>query len=74
MILHSHVIATFQPEISILWKVRIFIETTTFRQQFRYVPEEPYLYTRLSDLEYLMMVAQLGDMPRKTARGVEAET
>jgi ABC-2 type transport system ATP-binding protein len=44
-----------------------------FRQQFRYVPEEPYLYTRLSDLEYLMMVAQLGDMPRKTATGVEAE-
>jgi ABC-2 type transport system ATP-binding protein len=30
-----------------------------YRQRMGYVPEEPYLYTHLSGIEYLVMVAQL---------------
>lgn len=33
-----------------------------FRQRMGYVPEEPYLYTHLSGIEYLVMVAQLRGM------------
>src|SRR5947208_16857887 len=33
-----------------------------FRQRMGYVPEEPYLYTHLSGIEYLVMVAQLRNM------------
>ena len=39
----------------------------TYRQLMGYVPEEPHLYTHLSGLEYLVMVAQLRDMDRKAA-------
>ena len=38
-----------------------------YRQQMGYVPEEPYLYTHLSGIEYLVMVAQLRGMHRKAA-------
>jgi ABC-2 type transport system ATP-binding protein len=38
-----------------------------YRQRLGYVPEEPHLYTHLSGLEYLVMVAQLRDMKRTTA-------
>jgi ABC-2 type transport system ATP-binding protein len=38
-----------------------------YRQRLGYVPEEPHLYTHLSGLEYLVMVAQLRDMKRSTA-------
>ena len=38
-----------------------------YRQRMGYVPEEPHLYTHLSGLEYLVMVAQLRDMRPKTA-------
>lgn len=38
-----------------------------FRQRMGYVPEEPHLYTHLSGMEYLVMVAQLRDMDRKSA-------
>jgi ABC-2 type transport system ATP-binding protein len=38
-----------------------------FRQRLGYVPEEPHLYTHLSGLEYLQMVAQLRDMNWKVA-------
>jgi ABC-2 type transport system ATP-binding protein len=38
-----------------------------YRQRLGYVPEEPYLYTHLSGLEYLVMVAQLRDMDRHSA-------
>lgn len=38
-----------------------------FRQRMGYVPEEPHLYTHLSGMEYLIMVAQLRNMNRKTA-------
>ena len=34
-----------------------------FKQRLGYVPEEPYLYSHLSGLEYLWMVAQLRDLP-----------
>ena len=30
-----------------------------------YVPEEPYLYNHLSGLEYLVMISQLRDLPRR---------
>lgn len=39
------------------------------RKRMGYVPEEPHLYTHLSGMEYLVMVAQLRDMDRR----VEAE-
>src|SRR5580698_10594490 len=39
-----------------------------FRRRMGYVPEEPHLYTHLSGLEYLWMVAQLRDMERTAAR------
>jgi ABC-2 type transport system ATP-binding protein len=35
-----------------------------YRQRMGYVPEEPYLYTHLSGIEYLVMVAQLRGMDR----------
>jgi ABC-2 type transport system ATP-binding protein len=38
-----------------------------FRQHMGYVPEEPYLYTHLSGIEYLVMVAQLRGMNRDIA-------
>ncbi len=38
-----------------------------FRQRMGYVPEEPHLYTHLSGLEYLMMVAQLRHMEASSA-------
>jgi ABC-2 type transport system ATP-binding protein len=36
-----------------------------FKQRVGYVPEEPYLYSHLSGLEYLVMVGQLRDLPPK---------
>jgi len=38
-----------------------------FKRRLGYVPEEPYLYSHLSGLEYLVMVAQLRDLPEKPA-------
>ena len=38
-----------------------------YRHQMGYVPEEPHLYTHLSGMEYLVMVAELRDMDRKSA-------
>lgn len=35
------------------------------KQRTGYVPEEPYLYSHLSGLEYLIMVGQLRDLPAK---------
>ncbi len=36
-----------------------------WKQRLGYVPEEPYLYSHLSGLEYLMMVGQLRNLPGK---------
>lgn len=36
-----------------------------YKRRLGYVPEEPYLYTHLSGLEYLTMVAQLRELPGK---------
>jgi ABC-2 type transport system ATP-binding protein len=36
-----------------------------FKQRMGYVPEEPYLYSHLSGLEYLVMVGQLRNLPSK---------
>lgn len=38
-----------------------------YKSRIGYVPEEPQLYTHLSGLEYLVMVAQLRGLPRKPA-------
>jgi ABC-2 type transport system ATP-binding protein len=37
----------------------------TYKQRMGYVPEEPYLYSHLSGLEYLTMVGQLRNLPAK---------
>jgi ABC-2 type transport system ATP-binding protein len=42
-------------------------DSMAYRQRVGYVPEEPHLYTHLSGLEYLVMVAQLRDMDRDSA-------
>jgi ABC-2 type transport system ATP-binding protein len=39
----------------------------SYKRRLGYVPEEPHLYTHLSGLEYLEMVAQLRDLPSKAA-------
>jgi ABC-2 type transport system ATP-binding protein len=36
-----------------------------YKRRIGYVPEEPFLYTHLSGIEYLIMVAQLRDLPRR---------
>ena len=36
-----------------------------YKQRMGYVPEEPHLYAHLTGLEYLVMVGQLRDLPRK---------
>lgn len=36
-----------------------------YKRRMGYVPEEPYLYTHLSGVEYLTMVAQLRGLPRR---------
>jgi ABC-2 type transport system ATP-binding protein len=38
-----------------------------FKSRVGYVPEEPHLYSHLSGLEYLQMVAGLRDLPRRIA-------
>jgi ABC-2 type transport system ATP-binding protein len=38
-----------------------------YKRRIGYVPEEPHLYSHLSGLEYLVMVAQLRNLPRKRA-------
>jgi ABC-2 type transport system ATP-binding protein len=47
--------------------LRIKENPMAYRQRIGYVPEEPHLYTHLSGLEYLVMVAQLRDMDRNSA-------
>jgi len=43
-----------------------------YKRRLGYVPEEPYLYTHLSGLEYLTMVAQLRDLPaRQSAERID---
>ena len=39
----------------------------SYRQRLGYVPEEPHLYTHLSGMEYLVMVAELRDLERTCA-------
>ena len=38
-----------------------------YKQRIGYIPEEPYLYSHLSGLEYLVMVAQLRNLRAKQA-------
>lgn len=38
-----------------------------YKRRMGYVPEEPYLYNHLSGVEYLTMVAQLRDLPTRSA-------
>ncbi len=47
-------------------------DSIAWRKRIGYVPEEPHLYTHLSGLEYLIMVAQLRSMPhRRTAEIID---
>jgi ABC-2 type transport system ATP-binding protein len=46
---------------------RIQDNLIAYKRRMGYVPEEPYLYTHLSAIEYLTMVAQLRDLPLKQA-------
>ena len=46
---------------------RIEKDPIAYKQRMGYVPEEPQLYTHLSGAEYLIMVAQLRNLPRKQA-------
>lgn len=41
-------------------------DPVAWRKRIGYVPEEPHLYTHLSGLEYLIMVAQLRSIPRQS--------
>lgn len=38
-----------------------------YKQRLGYVPEEPHLYSHLTGLEYLTMVRQLRNLPRKSS-------
>ena len=38
-----------------------------YRRRLGYVPEEPHLYTHLSGLEYLTLIAQLRELPAKAS-------
>ena len=42
-------------------------DLTAYKRRLGYVPEEPYLYTHLSGLEYLTMVAELRELPGKSS-------
>jgi ABC-2 type transport system ATP-binding protein len=44
---------------------RIYEDLIGYRRRMGYVPEEPHLYTHLSGAEYLTMVAQLRNLPRR---------
>jgi ABC-2 type transport system ATP-binding protein len=46
---------------------RIQNDPIAYRQRMGYVPEEPHLYSHLTGLEYLTMVAQLRNLPEKRA-------
>ncbi len=46
---------------------RIQQDLIGYKQRMGYVPEEPHLYGHLSGLEYLVMVAQLRNLPGKRA-------
>jgi ABC-2 type transport system ATP-binding protein len=46
---------------------RIQRDLIAYKQRMGYVPEEPYLYPHLTGLEYLVMVAQLRNLPSKPA-------
>jgi ABC-2 type transport system ATP-binding protein len=44
-----------------------------WKQRMGYVPEDPHLYSHLSGLEYLVMVGQLRNLPKKrTAERIDA--
>jgi len=42
-------------------------DLTAYKQRMGYVPEEPHLYSHLSALEYLQLVAELRNVPPKVA-------
>ena len=50
----------------ILWEgVPVDRDWISYKSRMGYVPEEPYLYSHLTGLEYLEMVGELRDRPRK---------
>ena len=49
--------------------IPILDDPMEYRRLLGYVPEEPYLYTHLSGLEYLTMVSHLRSLPERVASG-----
>ncbi len=47
----------------------IHADPIEYKQRMGYVPEEPHLYAHLSALEYLSMVGDLRQLPRKSTAG-----
>ena len=43
-------------------------DLVAFKQRMGYVPEEPYLYSHLTGIEYLVMIGQLRGLPPKLLR------
>lgn len=46
----------------------ILADLIAFKRRMGYVPEEPYLYHHLSGAEYLTMVAELRNLPRRKSQ------
>ncbi len=46
---------------------RIERDLLAYKRRMGYVPEEPHLYTHLSGLEYLVMIAQMRNLPGRAA-------
>jgi ABC-2 type transport system ATP-binding protein len=40
-------------------------DLVAYKRRMGYVPEEPYLYNHLSGVEYLVMISQLRNLPRR---------
>jgi ABC-2 type transport system ATP-binding protein len=46
----------------------ILADPIAFKRRMGYVPEEPYLYHHLSGAEYLLMVSELRNLPRRQSQ------
>jgi ABC-2 type transport system ATP-binding protein len=51
----------------------LFVDPADYKRHIGYVPEEPYLYTHLTSIEYLTLIGGLRGMPRGNAEEKSAE-
>lgn len=56
-----------------LYGKSLFEDPTEYKRRIGYVPEEPYLYTHLTAVEYLSLVGGLRGLPQKQVRERSAE-